>query len=545
MHKTWILIKTMLKMQYSKAGGNSSQIWLLAIVIIFSIPLLALYIGILQNLISELYNVLQPLGQDSIIPGLLFLSIHMLLFLISLITVISAFYFAEDIESFIPFPLKAYQLLLGKAASPFLYLYLTSGAFFLPAFFIYGMVSDASLIFYFYGIILFILLPIIPFTVASILLMIVMRFVNIAKNKDRSKVLAGIFSLAFIIFINVVIRLNTNSNEMMADLAKFIQEKDGLLQMATSFYPPALFSTRALNETASSEGFLFFLLMIGLSLGAFFLFIWLGELFYLKGVLGLGSGNKRKISQKKMKKQITARPVWLAYIQKEIRIILRTPTFLMQCVIQSLFGPIFILILLMLDTANLSGFMNLFSEKHSILMLFIATLLILGGNATSISSISREGKSWHANLFLPLATKQIFYSKILTAWLINLLSIILILIIFIWLLHVPGEMIIIWLILALVANWFTSSLGTYLDFLKPKLNWTDEQEIFKARMIAFIALLLEAGIFGIIVLILWNIGVLEGLYTTSFILFLCLMAAIFTVQLLLNKKIKANEHQHI
>lgn len=545
MNKTWILLKTMLKMQYSKAEGNHSQIWVWIIALIFSIPLLSIYIGIVKNAVSELYGVLEPLGQESIILGLLFLSIHMLLFLISIITVISAFYFAEDIGSFIPFPVKAYQLLLGKAASPFLYLYITSGALFLPVYLFYGIVSAASLLYYLFGIILFALLPIIPFTIASILLMIIMRFVNIAKNKDRSKILAGVFSLVFIIGINVLVRLNTNSNKMMADLTAFIQEKDGLLHMMTSAYPPALFSTRALTEAMSMTGFLNFLVMIGLSLGALFLFIWLGELFYLKGVLGLGSGNKRSVSKKKMKKQITNRPVWFAYIQKELRIIMRTPTFLMQCVVQSLFAPVFLLVILMLDSANLSGLINMFPEKQSILILFMATLFIFGANASSLSSISREGKTWPANLFLPLKIKQIFYSKIITAWLINLLSVILILIVFIWLLNIPGVMIIVWLILALAASWFTSSLGTYLDLLNPKLNWTDEQEIFKARLAPFIALLLEVGIFGVILLILWNVSMVEGLFATSIALLFCLTAGILIVQKLLNKKIHANEHMNL
>ncbi|WP_449354123.1 putative ABC transporter permease subunit [Virgibacillus natechei] len=546
MNKTWLVMKTMLKMQYSKAGKSSSQVWAFVIAALFLLPFLGFYIMFVNNMIGALYELLQPFGQESLILGILFLILHILLFFISIATVVSAFYFAEDIQSFIPFPLQPFQLLLGKAANPFLYLYFTAGAVFLPAFYFYGSVSEASILYYLFGVILFLLLPVIPFTIASILVMVVMRFVNIAKNKDRSKVLAGIFSLVFIIGINVLLRLNTNSEAITANFAAFIRERDDLLQLITFFYPPAFVSTLALTES-TWLGVLSFAALIGISIGAFLLFIWMGQLLYLKGVLGIGTGNKKKISQKKVRKQMTMRPVWLSYILKELRIIFRTPTFLMQCVIQGLFGPVFILIILMLDSSNdsLAGFMRMFSEKENLLLLFIAVVFILATNATSISSISREGKNWEANLFLPLHPRQIFFSKIATAWTINVITIVLFLVVFIMILQIPAIIILHWLILSLITSWFTSTLGTYLDFLAPKLNWTDEQEVFKARMTGLFSLLYTVGIFGVMVLIIWNMDSIQGLWMTSLILLICLVIIVSIVHKLLQRKINANAQQRL
>ncbi|UJL47544.1 hypothetical protein KFZ58_06655 [Virgibacillus sp. NKC19-16] len=547
MNKAWLVMKTMLKMQYSKAGRNSSQVWVFVIAAFILLPFVGLYISLVNSMVRVLYELLQPFGQESLILGILFLILHMLLFLISIVTVVSAFYFAEDIQSFIPFPLQPYQLLLGKAASPFLYLYLTAGAIFLPAFYFYGSVSGASILYYLFGVIIFLLLPIIPFTIASILVMVLMRFVNVAKNKDRSKVLAGVFSLFFIIFINVFLRLNTNSDDISANFAAFIQERDDVLQLITAFYPPAFVSTLALTESTTWIGVLSFAALIGISIAAFLLFIWMGQLLYLKGVLGIGAGNKKKIAQKKVKKQMTKRPVWLSYILKELRIIFRTPTFLMQCVIQGLFGPVFIVIILMLDSSNesLAGFMQMFSEKESLLLMFIAVVFILATNATSISSISREGKSWEANLFLPLHPKQVFFSKIATAWAINLITILLFLVVFIMVLQIPAIIILHWLVLTLGASWFTSALGTYLDFLSPKLNWTDEQEVFKARMTGLFSLLYTVGIFGVMVLFIWNMNNVQGLWMTSLVLLACLIIAVGIVHKLLQRKINANEQQRL
>ncbi|GAB3060750.1 putative ABC transporter permease subunit [Virgibacillus ainsalahensis] len=546
MYKTWLLMKTILKMQYSKAGKKNSHQWLYVIAAFFCLPLVFVYISFVRNAVTAMHDLLQPAGQESLILGLLFLSIHLLLFFVSIFTVVSAFYFAEDIEAFIPFPFHSYQLLLGKATVPFIYLYLTAGAVFLPAFYFYGTVSGASVFYYSFGLILFFLLPIIPFSISSILIMIVMRFVNIAKNKDRSKVAAGILSLAFIIFINVLVRLNTNTDEVFYDFAAFIQESDGLLRLLTSFYPPAYMSTIALIEPVSWLGFFFFISVIAVHIGVFFLFLWGGQLFYLKGVLGISTGRKRRVSQKKLNKQITTRPIWLSYMQKELRIILRTPTFFMQCVIQSFFGPVFLVIILLLDFGNnsLSGVMDVFSDKQSILVLFIITVFMLGVNATATTSISREGKSWQANLFLPLDIRQVFFSKIATAWVVNLFMILLAFLILTLFLKITGVTVFLWLILVLTANWFISTLGTYLDFLEPKLNWTDEQEVFK-KLTGLFSLLFSVGILGFIVLILWNIDTLQGLFSSTFILFTCMLISQLLLQKLFKKKISTNEQQQL
>ncbi|MFC4024557.1 hypothetical protein ACFOUV_12190 [Oceanobacillus longus] len=546
MNKTWLLIKTMLKMQYSNAGQKNSRVWLYVLSLLFLVPLLFIYISFMNQLINTLYDGLQPYAQESLLLGILFLSIHILLFIMSFVTVLGAFYFAEDIQSYISLPFHPYQLLIGKAASPFLYLYVTTTFVYLPIFFSYGSASGGSLLYYVYGIILFQLIPIIPFTIASVLLMFMMRFVNVAKNKDRSKIIAGISSFLFIILINIFIRLNTDSNQMMNELTGFIQKQDGLLEIMTSYYPPAYLSARILSEAHTWLGLLFFALFLVLTTFSVLLFAWLGQLIYLKGVLGLSTGSKRKLSEEKINKKVRSRSVCAAYIIKELRIIFRTPTFLMQCIIQSLFGPIFIVVILMFDfgTGLSVEVLDVLTEKQMLLGLFLAAFLLISTNVTAFTSFSREGKTWHTNLFLPLDPKQIAFSKIAASWIINLLVLFLFLIGTLFV-SIPIEIVLIWLVLILTASWFTSSLGTYLDLMQPKLYWTDEQELFKGRFIGLIGFLMEAGIVGIITIILWSTDAIQNVYVTSVILFVSLLICIFIINKLLHRKFSENTFQQL
>ncbi|MFD2630270.1 putative ABC transporter permease subunit [Oceanobacillus kapialis] len=547
MSKTWKLIRIMLKMQYSRAGKKNSETALLIVALLFLLPLAFVYISIVQNALTVFYEALEPLGQESLIIGILLIASHVILLFVSFISILNAFYFAEDIDSFIPFPLQPYQLLLAKSAGPLIYLYGAAGLFFLPVFFTYGTVSAAPFLYYIVGILLFLLLPLIPFAIAGTLLMFIMRFVNIAKNKERSKVIAGVASFIFIILINILVRLNADVDAIMQDAAMFIQEQDGLLQWITAFYPPAYFGTMALTAETVWNGVLSFFASIALHVAAVILFIWAGQLLYIKGVRGMNTANKSTFTGAKLAKNSSVTPVWLSYIRKELRIIFRTPTFLTQCVFMSLFAPIFLIVILFMDSSsgNIGGLLNELSGKHGLLLLFIGSLLIIGSNATSITGISREGKSWHANLFLPLNPKQILFSKVATAWIINLVTILLAVVLFIFVIKIDWTLFLVWLPLVLLSSWFSSALGTFLDFTQPKLNWTDEQEVFKSRMVGLIGLVIQLGIFGILVLLLWNLDFVEGILMTAFILFVLVATGIIVMHSIINKKIKQGQHQTI
>lgn len=544
MSKTWKVIRIMLKMQYTSTSKNSYA-WLYIVAGLFFIPFLGLIFTLYNNLISAIYNVFAPLQQQSMILGLLFVGISVILFITCIVSVLTAFYFADDVEAYIPFPLHPYQILLGKAASPLIYSYLLSGITYLPMMIIYGNISNGSILYYIYGILLFILLPVIPFVIASVILMFVMRYVNIAKNKDRSKIFAGVFSLAAVILINVIVRLNTDESELMESIGQMMQQQEGLLQWITYFYPPAWFSANSLHQAESITGFLFILLMIILSGLAIILFALLGQKLYLKGVLGMSSGGSGKMSKKKLDKSITSQPIWKSYIKKDLRILLRTPTFLTQCVVQSLFMPVFLLVIFFLDfgsglTGNIT---ESIPEKNILLILFIVTVFMVSINMTAATAISREGKTWKANLFLPLNQKQVIHCKLIVSYLIGLLPMILLFIIGI-IVGLPIKVLMLWGVVFLAINWFSSCIGIILDMNQPKLNWTDEQELFKNRFVPFFGFLMQVVIFGLITIVLWSID-LSNIYLLAVILFAVVLLGIFLAHRYMYKRINHQVFQEI
>ncbi len=522
MAKTWKLIRIMVKMQLSLVGKSTNEKLGYVFLGIFAIPAALFILYIVNGLISSMYGVLAPSGNESVILGLLFVITSILFVFISVGTILSSFYFAEDVESFVALPFQPYQIILGKSAVPFLTLYLTNLVVLAPSLVIYGLHSHAGVVYYLFGFILWLLTPVIPFVVTAVLIMFVMRFLNLSKNKDRIKVFAGLLTFVFVIGINIVIRLNSSETNPGSNLAQLLAEQNGLLQMTTKFYPPAYFSSISLNEPMSIAGAGYFLLTCALSIVALIFMMTTGQKLYFKGVLGLSGGTKKAISPAKMSKKIQKKNVLYSSWVREMKIMLRTPTFFTQIIVQSLLLPVLFVIILIMDTSGsiqgISTVVNSWQGKTIILTMVGFTVFILGINPAAISSVSRDGKSWFNHLYMPIRAESVMLSKILASFFINFLSLV-ILLIMAFLFNIPAMITLIWIILSLLINWLTSIIGTILDLYTPNLHWTDEREVFKGRFIGLLALAVEVVIFAPLILILWNADGIEGIWMTTVILF--------------------------
>ncbi|WP_052400838.1 putative ABC transporter permease subunit [Oceanobacillus jeddahense] len=543
MRNTWTVTKIMLKMQYSSAGKQNNA-WIYVVGSLILIPFFIMIMQGLNSIFSNAYHILAEVNQESMLLGLVLLFITAILLFFSFIMVLSTFYFSDDITAYIPLPVHPYQLLTGKAANPLIYNYLISALLFLPFLFMYGSLSNASVIFYAYGFILFLIFPIIPFSLVAIILMFIMRYVNIAKNKDRSKIFMGVGSLLFIIFINVLVRLNMDDAALVDTLTVAIQEQEGLLQMITIIFPPAYFGASSLYFADSWSGILFLLALLAVFALSILLFIWAGQQFYLKGVRGMSSGSKGKLSAKTSQKLTQQRSILKTYILKEIKIIFRTPAFLMQCVIQSLFFPVFITVILFLDMGDeLAGFVPTAPEKNLFLILFMISIFILSANATAFTAFSREGASNKLNLFLPIPFHNLLQAKLLVAYFISLLPFILIMGVGIYV-NIPLEIFIGWIGITLLYNWLAVMINFIIDIQIPKLHWTDEQELFKGRFIPFFISLAQIAFFGILTIILWNTNI-TGVYPVMFIMLMVTLAVTISAQAYSRKKVTLKTLQNL
>jgi len=543
MRSTWAITKIMLRMQYSSAGKQSNA-WIYIVVSLILIPFFIMLMQGIHSMVTNAYHILAEVNQESMLLGLALLFIAALLLFLSFIMILSAFYFSDDITAYIPLPVHPYQLLIGKAANPLIYNYGIAALLFLPFLFMYGSISNAPTLFYVYGFILFIIFPIIPFSLVAVILMFIMRYVNIAKNKDRSKIFMGIGSLLFVILVNVLVRLNMDDAAMLDTFTAYMQEQEGLLRMITMIFPPAYFGAGSLHFAGDWSGLLFLLALLAVFTLSVLLFIWAGQRFYLKGVRGMSSGSKGNLSAKASQKLIQQRSVLKTYLLKEIKIIFRTPAFLMQCVIQALFFPVFITVILFLDMGNdLAAFVPAAPEKNLFLILFMISIFLLSTNVTASTAISREGASVKLNLFLPIPFQHLINAKLYVAYLMSVLPFLLLIGVGIYV-NIPVHILIGWIVITLLYNWLAVVINFFIDVYHPKLHWTDEQELFKGRFIPFFISLGQIALFGIITIILWNMNI-TNVYLIMLILLLLTFIVTDIAHVYLRKKVTLKTLQNL
>jgi len=456
MNNTVTLFKIMLKQHFSWADKDDKQKTGIVFMIIAMIPVTLVLFWFVNSIVSGLYPILAEANLEHLIIALALMITGVATILTSIPSVLTSFYFADDLESYLSLPVKPYQILVGKTLAPFLTIYGATAIIMIPTLFIYGINDGMGLIYILFSLVTLVVFPIIPFVLASILVMFLMRFANIAKNKDRTKVFAGIASFATIIGINVLIRVNQDPENMSGDFAQWIQSQDALLWNTSKFLPNVYIATKAIESAVWWQNLLFLiglLIATGLSIA---LFMWAGQRLYFQGVQGISGGSKGKAFSG-LHKKLHVRPVYWSYTLKELRIIFRTPSFFINCIVQNLFAPFFILIIMIFeqDLSAITSGISQFDSKHIILLLFGISTFVMGSNPTATSSISREGYSWFANKYMPIDPKTIIYSKALAAWLIDWVSIAVLFVLFTFLFKIPFLIIVAWLVLAAISSWFS------------------------------------------------------------------------------------------
>ncbi|MDU1443115.1 MAG: hypothetical protein E6916_06325 [Clostridium cochlearium] len=171
---------------------------------------------------------------------------------------------------------------------------------------------------------------------------------------------------------------------------------------------------------------------------------------------------------------------------KEIKVLLRTPIYFMNCILMNFLWPVFFIapIAMQGELSEIIQEVNAILQdidgiKFVVIIAFSVVLFITATNGIAASSISREGQNLYFNKFVPLDAKNMFMAKILTAVIIEFVSIFFILLTISLIIKVPLIVIISIVIITIPAMFFSSLMGLIIDLYYPKLNWDNEQKAVK------------------------------------------------------------------
>ncbi|WP_264447206.1 putative ABC transporter permease subunit [Bacillus cereus] len=507
MSKIWTLTKVLLKLNYADFITDKKKRW----AYVFSFAAI-LFVGFLifGSMTHGMYEGMKHIGQEPgiiIAIGLAIASIWV--FLMSITNILTVFYYSNDIEMLLPLPLKPAQIISAKFLTVLITQYVMSSFILLPIFITYGLKSGAFITYYIYMIFIYLLFPIVPLVLASLLMTIIMRYTNIAKNKDRGNIFIGIVSILFIVGINVFMQWR-NKSAFSGDAAAeyLVNNQSSLLVQMTNYFPTTYFGAVALIESASWKGPLYVLIFALISFVFFVVFYYIAERTYLKGVIGLSTSTAKKqaITSEGLQKSTVQSSHLKAYVKKEFKTLFRTPQFFLNCIVQTFVMPIMLFFVLFVQDGNLKWITEYINNPESagltIGVGLCASLFLMGSNVIATTSFSRDGSSWFVNRYLPVKASDIFFAKALTAWIINIAILAVFGITMAVVAGVSPVFMILWYLLSANGLLLINLIGTRWDAQTADIHWDTEQKLFKSRYTTLwnflanilIALVIVAGV---------------------------------------------------
>lgn len=464
--------------------------------------------------VGKAYNVLVEVKQEGIILSFGFSIISLVIFFFGIFYTMSIYYFSMDIENLLPLPFRSSEILGAKFITILIYEYYTEIIFFLPAIIVFGIKEGAGISYYIFSFILFLFLPIIPLVMSGIIVMVVMRFSNIAKNKDRFRVIGGIISILFGVSLNFMLQRNINTTDPEQLSKIFAEGNNSFVNISSRIFPAAKLAVNSLINSNNLNGLinlLMFLIICAVTAG---IFILLGELLYFKGVIGVSetTSKRKKLSSEELNQNLYKNSPIKAYTLKELRILFRTPAYFINCILMNFLWPILLIVPIFIEGEGVKTFekiglfLRMDNEFISIVLAGIFAFLVFTStsNAITSTSISREGKKLFITKYLPVSYEIQLISKVLSGFIVSFIGTIIMAIIVIVLFRPSAYLIVMMLILGVVGIGFSCMVGIFIDLNYPKLTWDNEQKAVKQNMNVMLHMLI-----GIIISVITVFSVIK------------------------------------
>ena len=272
----------------------------------------------------------------------------------------------------------------------------------------------------------------------------------------------------------------------------------------------------------------------------------IGNAIYFKGVIGVSESkaDRKVLSREDMKKGTVKKNILIAYSIKELKLLVRTPIYFLNCILISLIYPLFILFPIFMgssgDKAEMEQlFTFIRSVDQGVLMVGMVGVGFLLGSINIISStaISREGKNFYFVKYIPVSYMTQIYAKILSSFYVEGLALVILYGIMVYLFRVDVLFILVSLILVALASLLVNQIGILFDVSWPKLNWDTEQKAVKQNFNSVIHMFLGFGLTALSIFLAVKIA--PTLFTGFLASFLILSILSVATHMLLMKRVNS------
>jgi ABC-2 type transport system permease protein len=458
----------------------------------------ALGIGCIVALYSLLmysfYSAGVTIRNPALVLVIAFLSMQLFLLITGIFYVLSVFFYAKDMSALIPLPLKPWQVLGSKFAVVMAYEYLMALPVLLPPILIYGFGQAAGVLYWLKALLITLVSPALPLLIASLLAIVLMRFLNVGRRKDLLAIVGGLLTISVALGTNLLMQRYASVFDNPAAMGQLLANQAQFINSISSAFPPSAWATLALS-TGGFSSLWYLMLYVAVSAALLFLMLWLANrVYYRSAAMSEETARRKKpAGVGTYAGSASASPVRAIFI-KELKLLVRTPAYAMNCLAGSLVIPIIIPITLSQGKKAAAGIFALIQNSSNLyiavfaavgLMMFTAII-----NVTASSALSREGKSFWISKMIPVPPQKQVYAKFLISLAVAFISIALTAGMLVLLIKFSLYQGILALLLGLLGAVPVTAANMLPDLMKPKLLWTNPYEPVKQNMNVLLAMLI-------------------------------------------------------
>ena len=509
LRQTWAMIRVFFNIIVGQAlnmkvGGKESK-WAGTLLWGFVALCMLPTVWVIYYMLNNMYAAFAEINQLGLMISLTLNVGSLLIFMLSLMAAPAIFYFSKDVEYILPLPVKPTQIIGAKFAVALAFEYLLAvvlvGVMFAA---LWGHIGAGMLTFNM--LITALTLPILPLVYSTVIIMLLMRFVRFIRNPDRYNWIIGLGGLALaLVFMTQSQGAFTLDEEQL--IATLMGEPLAMNILSYVFFTNEM-AARAIGAAAWTApyrslemppGTLQIVVyqvinLITAVVGLALFFVAAGAL-YFKGVLGLSeSGTSgKKMTSADIRSGAVNQSAFRSYVQKELRLLFRSPVAFMNCVLMVLFMPIIMVISFfpiftagsddpMLEVLQAIDLTDPRTAAISLVAMTVLALVTSGSATITASSISREGRNYFVMKYLPIPYRTQLHAKAASGLLVIGFGLLIIFIPLLILFQPPPLLAVAAILVTMPAAFFFNYLGLFFDLLKPKLDWDNEAEAVKQNI---------------------------------------------------------------
>lgn len=467
------------------------MIIILSLFAVFGVLLpVCIAVGVLVKLMTE---TLVPMGYETLGLQLMFHVICLFTVVFGINVIFNEFYFSNDIEYLLPWPLRAYQIVASKFTAAFYNENMMQFILVLSCIIGFGIGSKMGILSWILSVIGIVTLPIIPLAYCGIISILLMGFTKLIRNKDLIQKIS--VALMFIMLLALVGSIGFLQNMDIDNYVETLASGDqAFFQVMNVIFPHISLFVKTFHD----GNLLALLGYIAVNTIVVAVMLLLSEFLYFRGVIGLtssDSGKKTKDIDKVLSGCKQHNPFW-SYFMKDVRILVRTPVFFTNCIAINFLWPVFAYAAYKIQAKRftLAELQHYYAHRDLRIQLFFLlgvvgiSVIVAAINSLSSNAISREGKHFSFMKYIPVPYFTQWHAKAFVGILFPAIGVLIYFIPACILVKVPLIHILLFTALSILSITFVSYMGIYIDSIQPKLIWDDEMSALRENYNTFFSM---------------------------------------------------------